>query len=116
MIPWSLASNTVDNNHKILTIKTGTISPHPTDANKCVMTTLETNTMGGIPNWAMNFMMSSFAPSMMKGLEQKYLAYQKKTNDFRDMTKFRSRRAEAEAKCFDFGGQDDWKHSAKDEK
>ena len=93
MIPWKLDTNSLDTNHKVLTVKTGTISPHPTHASKCIMTTLETNSMGGMPNWALHFMMRSFAPSLMKGLESRYTAFLKgskdSVGDFRDLTKFK---------------------------
>lgn len=86
MMPWSLATNSVDLNHKLLTLKTGTIGPHPTQPNKCVMTTLETNTMGGMPTWALHWMMRATAPAIMKGLEGRYLAYIKKTGDYHNNT------------------------------
>jgi len=44
----------------------GTIVEHPEIAGKVVMTTLEINTMGGLPNWAMSFMMRNTAPSMIR--------------------------------------------------
>lgn len=74
MFPWDVASNKLDANHKLLSLKTGSIEPHPTNKGKIVMTTLEINTMGGMPSWALSWMMGMVAPSMMKGLEQRYIA------------------------------------------
>lgn len=73
MVPWSIKENCLDLNHKFLSIKTGTIKSHPTDPDKCVMTTLEINAMGGMPKWALSLMMKATAPSLMKGLEQRYI-------------------------------------------
>jgi len=94
LLPWKIDTNSVDMNHKLLTIKTGTISPHPVEKNKCVMTTLETNSMGGMPTWALHWMMRATAPSMMKGLESRYLAYVSKNSDFADAHSFYSQKFE----------------------
>jgi hypothetical protein len=59
MVPWDLKNNCIDAKHKLLSLKTGTIVPHPTIRGKCVMTTLEINSMGGMPTWAMHFMVSN---------------------------------------------------------
>lgn len=88
MVPWDCVNNVVDKNNKLLSLKTGTICPHPTSADKCIMTTLETNKMGSMPTWALHWMMRATAPSMMKGLEGRYTAYVKKTGDVRDITPF----------------------------
>ena len=56
MVPWDLTKSAIDTKNKLLSLKTGTISPHPTIPNKSIMTTLEINGMGGLPNWAMSFM------------------------------------------------------------
>jgi len=90
MIPWLVSSNSMDRNHKLLSLKTGTIAPHPTSPDKCIMTSLEINSMGGMPTWALHWMMRATAPSMMKGLESRYTAYVKKTGDVRDLTPFGS--------------------------
>lgn len=75
MAPWNLNKNCVDTEHKLLSIKVGTISSHPTLPGKIVMTTLETNTMGGMPTWALHWMMRATAPSMMRSLESRYQVY-----------------------------------------
>jgi hypothetical protein len=98
MIPWLLASNSIDRNHKLLSLKTGTISPHPTATDKCIMTSLEVNSMGGMPTWALHWMMRATAPSMMKGLESRYRAYVTKTGDAVDMTPFGTLSTTAEEK------------------
>jgi len=51
MYPWSVKEGRLDTEHKLLSLKTGTIAPHPTNPNKIVMTTLEVNGMGGMPTW-----------------------------------------------------------------
>ena len=108
MVPWDLKKNVLDVNHKLLSIKTGTIQPHPTLKNTVVMTTLEKNTMGGtntytykhiiiitiitsttilgMPNWAMHFMMKATAPNLMKTLESRYIANARNKNDVVDVT------------------------------
>jgi hypothetical protein len=86
MVPWDLKKNILDVNHKLLSIKTGTIQPHPTLKNTVVMTTLEKNTMGGMPNWAMHFMMKATAPNLMKTLESRYIANARNKNDVVDVT------------------------------
>ena len=98
MIPWLIASNSIDRNHKLLSLKTGTISPHPTATDKCIMTSLEVNSMGGMPTWALHWMMRATAPSMMKGLESRYRAYVRKTGDTVDITPFGTLSATAEGK------------------
>ena len=85
MFPWNLEAKCIDANHKLLSLKTGTIAPHPTNKDKIVMTTLEINTMGGMPNWALHFMMRAVAPSMMKGLETRYIAACRKSGDVVDV-------------------------------
>jgi hypothetical protein len=40
MVPWDLKSNGVDHNNSILTVKCNTIMPHPTQPDKCIITTL----------------------------------------------------------------------------
>jgi len=82
----------LDANHKLLSIKTGTIQPHPTLSSSVVMTTLEKNTMGGMPNWAMHFMMKATAPNMIKTLEQRYIANARNKGDVVDVTPKRIRR------------------------
>lgn len=114
MFPWNVKSGSIDGNHKLLSLKTGSIEAHPTLPGKVVMTTMEINSMGGMPTWcvplyathsylysycisfsftlffsypstplpspplplgrALNWMMGMVAPSMMKGLEQRYIA------------------------------------------
>ena len=74
MVPWDLQKNCLDPNHKLLSIKTGTIAPHPTIRGKSIMTTLEINGMGGMPTWAMHFMMRAFAPQVMRSMESRYIA------------------------------------------
>jgi hypothetical protein len=61
----------VDKKNKILSIKCTTLYPHPTDPDRAFMSTLEINKMGSMPKWALNFIMSVTAPSLMKGLEQR---------------------------------------------
>ena len=57
------------------------------------MTTLERNSMGGMPNWALHWMMKATAPNMMKGLESRYIANARNKNDVKDITpKGRARR------------------------
>ena len=85
MFPWNLDAKCIDANHKLLSLKTGTIAPHPTNKDKIVMTTLEINTMGGMPKWALHFMMRAVAPSMMKGLETRYIAACRKSGDVVDV-------------------------------
>jgi len=87
MVPWNVKENKVDANNKLMTIKVGTIAPHPTMADKCIMTTLETNKFGGIPNWAMHFLTSVTAPSLMRGLESRYIANIRNKNEVMDLTK-----------------------------
>lgn len=48
MVPYNLKLDTIDEKHPLLSLKTGTISPHPTFPDKVVMTSLEINTMGGM--------------------------------------------------------------------
>jgi hypothetical protein len=88
MVPWDIKLNKMDEKHKLLSLKTGTISPHPTMADKCVMTTLEINTMGNLPGWAMHFMMKATAPSMMRSLETRYTVNIKNTNETVNITPF----------------------------
>lgn len=88
MIPWNVQTNSIDKNHKLLTLKTGTISPHPSMKDKCLMTTLEINTMGGLPNWAMHYMTKATAPSLMRSLETRYIVAIKNTNDVVNVTPF----------------------------
>lgn len=86
MVPWDLKNNILDANHKLLSIKTGTIQTHPTIPNTVIMTTLERNSMGGMPNWALHWMMKATAPNMMKGLESRYIANARNKNDVKDIT------------------------------
>jgi len=86
LIPWLIKENKMDVNHSLLSLKTGTISPHPTNPSKIVMTTLEINGMGGMPKWALHWMMRAVAPSMMKGLEQRYIATSRAKGDVVDLT------------------------------
>lgn len=83
MVPWDLKTGKLDAKHKLLSLKTGTISPHPSLAGKVVMTSLETNTMGSMPTWALHWMMRATAPSMMKGLESRYIASSRRKVDVR---------------------------------
>jgi len=85
MFPWDLVKNCPDTNHKLLSIKTGTIAPHPTLPGKSVMTTLEINGMGGMPTFALNFITRVTAPQMMRSLESRYIANARKKGDFVDM-------------------------------
>ena len=102
MVPWSLKSDSIDDKHPFLTLKTGTINTHPTDPSKCIMTTLEINGMGGMPKWGLNFMLKATAPGLMKGMEVKYRKAAKKEEGERGVgaasTEFRfgSRRAAEE--------------------
>jgi hypothetical protein len=41
---------------------------------------------GGMPKWAFNLMMSSTAPSIMSGLEKRYIQAVRKANKTVDMT------------------------------
>eukprot|EP01041_Mallomonas_annulata_P003584 gene3584-7123_t len=87
MFPWDLSTGTVDSKHKLLSLKTGTIIPHPSgDSDKSVMTTLEKNTMGGMPRWALHWMMRATAPQMMRGLESRYIANVKNKGKVVDVT------------------------------
>mmetsp|Transcript_725 Transcript_725/g.1785 ORF Transcript_725/g.1785 Transcript_725/m.1785 type:complete len:386 (-) Transcript_725:207-1364(-) len=74
MVPWDVKKDILDKNNAMLSIKCTTLYPHPTDPNKSFMSTLEINKMGGMPTWALNMMMSVTAPSLMKGIEQRYSA------------------------------------------
>ena len=40
MVPWDLKSSGVDHNSSILTVKCNTMMPHPTQPDKCIITTL----------------------------------------------------------------------------
>lgn len=111
MIPWLVATNSIDRNHKLLSLKTGTISPHPTATDKCIMTSLEVNSMGGMPTWALHWMMRATAPSMMKGLESRYRAYVKKTGDTVDITPFGTLSTTAEEKISELSLCDDKERS-----
>lgn len=95
MFPWDLKQNKIDANHALLSLKTGTIAPHPTNPAKIVMTTLEINNMGGMPKWALHWMMRAVAPSMMKGLETRYIAACRATGDVVDLTPFKSKDKDA---------------------
>lgn len=86
ILPWSVKENRLDTEHKLLTVKTGTIIEHPTLSDKVVMTTLEINSMGSLPNWAMSFMMRNTAPSMIRGLESKYISNVKQKGGVVDVT------------------------------
>ena len=86
MVPWDLKNNAVDTKHKLLSLKTGTIAPHPTIKGKCVMTTLEINGMGGMPTFALNFITRVTAPQMMRALESRYIANARNKGDFVDVT------------------------------
>mmetsp|Transcript_29277 Transcript_29277/g.45879 ORF Transcript_29277/g.45879 Transcript_29277/m.45879 type:complete len:389 (+) Transcript_29277:39-1205(+) len=81
LVPWDIKNNCVDTNNSILTMKTNTIMPHPTDPSKTVITTLEMNKLGGMPKWALNLLMTVTAPGMIRGLEQRYI---KKIRDAKD--------------------------------
>ena len=48
--------------------------------------TLETNKMGGMPKWALKMIMSSTAPSLMSGLEKRYIQNVRKAGKTVDMT------------------------------
>ena len=85
MIPWNIKENCFDKKHKLLSLKVGTIAAHSTEEGKVVMTSLEINSMGGQPKWALGFMASA-APSMMKSLEQKYITNARKKGISRDCT------------------------------
>ena len=91
MVPWNVKENKVDENNTLMTIKTGTIAPHPTIPNKCIMTTLETNNFGGMPVWAMNLLTRATAPSLMRALESRYIAKVRNTNTVVDLTKTKVR-------------------------
>lgn len=87
MFPWNVKTGSIDGNHKLLSLKTGSIEKHPSLPGKVLMTTLEINSMGGMPTWALNWMMGMIAPAMMKGLEQRYIAnirYKGQTKDLTD--------------------------------
>lgn len=86
MFPWSIKENSIDANHSLLSLKTGTIAPHPTIKGKIVMTTVEINSMGGMPKWAQHWMLRAVAPSMMKGLETRYIANIRNKNEVVDVT------------------------------
>ena len=86
MVPWDIKNNVLDTKHKLLSLKTGTIAPHPTLPGKCVMTTLEINGMGGMPTFALNFITRVTAPQMMRSLESRYIANARNKGDFVDMT------------------------------
>jgi hypothetical protein len=86
MVPWNIKESRMDTEHKLLSLKTGTIAPHPTNPEKIVMTTLEINSMGGMPTWALHWMMRAVAPSMMKGLETRYIAAARNKGDVVDGT------------------------------
>ena len=86
MVPWNLKEDCIDADHKLLALKVGTISPHPTFRNKCVMTSVDINSMGSMPTWALSFMTQVTAPSMMRSMEQKYIANAREKNDFVDVT------------------------------
>ena len=49
MVPWDAEQNKFDENNSILTLKVGTIAPHPEKPGHALMTSLETNKFGGIP-------------------------------------------------------------------
>jgi ADP-ribosylation factor 2-binding protein len=86
MVPWDLTGNCVDHNNSILTVKCNTLMPHPALPDKSIITTLETNKMGGMPKWALKMMISSTAPSLMSGLEKRYIQNVRKANKTIDMT------------------------------
>jgi hypothetical protein len=74
IIPWLVKENAVDEQHSLLSIKTGTMQPHPHDPRKVLHTTVEINTMGRMPTWALNWMVRSTAPSLIKTMEEQYIA------------------------------------------
>ncbi|CAE8610835.1 unnamed protein product [Polarella glacialis] len=86
MIPWSAESDAFDPANPILTLKVLTIGPHPQDAGKCIMTTIESNKMGAMPKWMLSMIMSVTAPQLMKGLEGRYIAGAKQKGDVVDLT------------------------------
>jgi hypothetical protein len=86
MVPWDVKANRIDANHALLSLKTGTIAPHPTLPGKVVMTSLETNSMGGMPQWALHFMVRATAPSMMRALESRYIIAARNTGTTVDVT------------------------------
>ena len=85
MVPWDAEAGKLDRDNKLLKLKTGTIAPHPTDPGRSVMTSLEINGMGGLPSWALNFMLGKAAPGVMLGLQNRYRATARKAGDVRDV-------------------------------
>lgn len=86
MAPWDLTHHCVDANHKLMSLKVGTIAPHPSIPSKCIMTTLETNYFGGMPTWALHLLTRATAPQLMKSLESRYIANVRARGDVMDIT------------------------------
>ena len=59
---------------------------HLSQADRSIITTLETNKMGGMPKWMLKMILSSTAPSLMRGLEQRYIENIRKADKVLDLT------------------------------
>jgi len=74
MAPWDPVGDKYDPT-SVLNLKVGTIAPDPSDPNKCVMTTVETNKLGGLPKWLLGGLIHVTAPQLIRGLEQRYIKH-----------------------------------------
>mmetsp|Transcript_39708 Transcript_39708/g.77719 ORF Transcript_39708/g.77719 Transcript_39708/m.77719 type:complete len:383 (+) Transcript_39708:89-1237(+) len=86
LVPWDIENNCVNRKSSLLTLKTMTMKPHPTDPNMSICTTLEINRLGSMPKWVLNILCTLTAPQMMRGLEQRYIANIRKKGTVLDLT------------------------------
>uniref|UniRef100_A0A6U2CB16 ADP-ribosylation factor-like protein 2-binding protein n=1 Tax=Hemiselmis andersenii TaxID=464988 RepID=A0A6U2CB16_HEMAN len=86
LVPWDIEKDCLNRKSSILTLKTMTLKPHPTDPGKSVVTTLEINRLGSLPKWVMNILCTLTAPQMMRSLEQRYISNIRNTGKGMDLT------------------------------
>jgi len=86
LVPWDLKNDCLNRNSSLLTLKTMSLQPHPTDPNKSMVTTLEINRLGSLPKWVMNILCTLTAPQMMRSLEQRYINNIRKKGKGVDLT------------------------------
>jgi hypothetical protein len=93
LVPWDMKSDCLNRKSSLLTLKTMTLQPHPTDPGKSIVTTLEINRLGSLPKWVMNILCTLTAPQMMRSLEQRYISNIRNKNQTLDLTTAEARKA-----------------------
>eukprot|EP00747_Dinoflagellata_sp_TGD_P214077 gnl/TRDRNA2_/TRDRNA2_86970_c0_seq2.p1 gnl/TRDRNA2_/TRDRNA2_86970_c0~~gnl/TRDRNA2_/TRDRNA2_86970_c0_seq2.p1 ORF type:complete len:342 (+),score=66.98 gnl/TRDRNA2_/TRDRNA2_86970_c0_seq2:92-1117(+) len=76
-VPFDLENNLALEEMGMLKIKTGVVSPHPTDPQKCTVNGMDLANLSYMPSWGLGYVMKKMLPPMLAGQVEKYKATMK---------------------------------------